>query len=112
MSQDASNYGMWLHACTHFLLGKSTDLYDIKHEVLLLHNIVVFYYYDSVPLDAMPWTINTQSSDHDEIETKEHNFNTDVAIILYAFASLTTHEILIAHPTTYIAGSCISTVLH
>ena len=63
-----------------YILGKSytTDLYyDIKHEVL---HIVVFYYYDSVPLDAIPWTINAQSSDHDEIETKEHNFDIDVAI--------------------------------
>ena len=49
--------------------------------------------------------INVQSSDHDEIETKEHNCNID------EFTSLTTYEILTA-PTTYIAGSCISPILH
>ena len=42
---------------------------------------------------------------HDEIEIKEHNFDIDV------LTSLTTYEILTA-PTTYIAGSCISPILH
>ena len=68
-------------------------------------------YYDSVPkchalAAVIAGDIYPQSSDHDEIEAKEHNSDT-----IDVFTSLTTYEILTA-PTTYIAGSCISPILH
>ena len=51
--------------------------------------------------------IYPQSSDDDEIEAiKEHNSDT-----IDVFTSLTTYEILTA-PTAFIAGSCISPILH